>query len=223
MKRKVILSKDAVLWEAGDAAKTFAILESGKLGVKTDKGLAGVIYPNMVLGESAIMSYEGEKPRRTASVIAFEENTTVTEYPAHVVKQGFDGGQNPLAKAVLTTLIGHISRNCLVLMTAHKLNPFIALPFKSLMQSLVQTYKAQIAGITSWEDFLFTFQFLSATRDYTEQMQQKLMIASADKDAVFKASEITHDFFKGRDELTFVKEFLTAEQERRDWIERNEK
>ncbi len=222
MKRKVILSKESVLWESGDSARTFAILESGRLGVKTDKGLAGVVWPNMVVGEAAILAFEGEKPRRTATVFALEEST-VTEYPAFVAKQSFEENQYLLGRAVLMTLIGQIARNCLLLMTTHKHNPFVSVPFKALMQGLVQTYKPHVDGMSTWDDFLFSFQYLSATRDYTEAMQQKLMVASADKDAIFKASEITHEFFKERDDLPFLKDFLNAEIERRDWIARTEK
>lgn len=220
MKRKVILSKEAILWDAGDNAKTFAILESGKLGVKTEKGLAGVVWPKMVLGESAILTSEGERSKRTATVFALEEGSVVVEYPAYLAKQSFEESGNLLGRAILMTLIGQISRNCLLLLTAHKHNPFVAQPFKVLMQAIVQTYKPHVQSVQSWDDFLFAFHYLAATRDYTEAMQQKLMVASADKDAIFKASEITHEFFKGHDDVPFLKDFLSAEQERRDWIQR---
>ena len=75
--RKVILSRGSVLWYTGDGAKSFAIVESGKLGVKTEKGLVGVVWPKMVLGEAALLALDGEEPRRTSTVFALEEGTTV--------------------------------------------------------------------------------------------------------------------------------------------------
>lgn len=59
LKRKVILSKDSVLWYAGDAAASLAVVESGKLGVRTGTGLVSVLRPNMVLGDTSILGLEG--------------------------------------------------------------------------------------------------------------------------------------------------------------------
>ena len=41
MLRKVTLSKGAFLWDAGDSARTLAVVEKGRLGVKTEKGYEG--------------------------------------------------------------------------------------------------------------------------------------------------------------------------------------
>ena len=43
MQRKLTLSKGAFLWDAGDAARTFAVLEAGRLGVKTERGVVGAL------------------------------------------------------------------------------------------------------------------------------------------------------------------------------------
>ena len=40
--RKVTLSKGDFLWEAGDVARNIAIVESGKLGVRSARGLVGL-------------------------------------------------------------------------------------------------------------------------------------------------------------------------------------
>ena len=45
MQRKVVaLDKDTVLWEAGDCARTIAVLEKGKLGAQTDDELIGILW-----------------------------------------------------------------------------------------------------------------------------------------------------------------------------------
>jgi hypothetical protein len=47
------LGKDAVLWEQGDVARDVAVVESGRLGIRTDSGIVGIALPRMVVGESA--------------------------------------------------------------------------------------------------------------------------------------------------------------------------
>ena len=68
MKRKIILSREAVLWEAGDAARTFAVLESGKLGIRTDQGLQGIVIPGM--SSCACAGGSGGAPACAANGIA---------------------------------------------------------------------------------------------------------------------------------------------------------
>lgn len=219
MKRKVILSKEAVLWHTGDSATTFAVLEKGKLGVKTGKGLSGVLWPGMVLGESSILGLLGEPQLRTATVFAMQDETHVTEYPAIVAQQSFDANARVIGREILTTLVGQIARDSLLLIASHKHNPMVSVPFKSLMQGLVRTYKPQIGAISRWDDFIFCFRYLHSTRNYTEAMRDALTITSADKDAIFKASEVTHEFFKDSEDVSLLSEFLNAEKDRSEWME----
>ena len=214
LKRKVTLSKDSVLWYAGDPARTFAIVEGGKLGVKTDKGLVGIIWPGMVLGEAALLALEGEQPKRTATVYALEEATTVVEYPPLKAKQAIDEQAHSIWKAILTTLLGQVCRNCLVLVAAHKEQPFVAQSFKALMQSLVGSYKGRFGALQSWDDFTATFHFLFAARDFTEASQRALLGPFTDRDYIIKASEITREFFQEKGEVPFLKDYLSAAQER---------
>ena len=218
--RKVILSRGSVLWYTGDGAKSFAIVESGKLGVKTEKGLVGVVWPKMVLGEAALLALDGEEPRRTSTVFALEEGTTVVEYPPVLVKQALDEQGRTVWKAILTTLLGQICRTCIVLSAAHKGQPFVAQPFKALMQSLVQAHKDRFATLATWDDFSRTFHFLHATRDYTDAAARVLLGPFADRDVIVRASEMTREYFEEQGEIPFLKDFLEAAREA--WTVRGE-
>ena len=149
LKRKVILSRDSVLWYAGDPAVSFAIVESGKLGVRTEKGLVSVLWPNMVIGDTSLLTLEGGQPRRLATILALEEGTTVVEYPPHLVKQAADEPGHTLWKAILTMLLGQVCRNCLVLASAHEGEPLLARTFDGLMRSLVETYRAAFDSVAT--------------------------------------------------------------------------
>lgn len=214
LKRKVILSKDTVLWYAGDPARTFAIVESGKLGVKTDKGLVGIVWPHMVLGEAALLALEGEQPKRTATVYALEEGTAVLEYPPMKAKQAIDEQAHDVWRAILTTLLGQVCRNCLVLVAAQREQPFVASTFRSLMQTLVANYKGRFSSLQSWDDFTATFHFLFSAREFTESAQRALLGPFSDRDYIIKASEITREFFQEKGDVPFLRDFLSAAQER---------
>ena len=51
MQRKLTLAKNSYLWEEGDQARNIAIVEKGKLAVRTADGIVGVVLPKMVVGE----------------------------------------------------------------------------------------------------------------------------------------------------------------------------
>ena len=212
--RKVILSKDSNLWETGDPAKTLAIVESGKLGVRVGKRLVGIVWPNMVVGEVALFTLEGEQATRTATLFALEDWTTVVEYPPDRVKQAGDEQQHTLWNAILSTLLGQICRNCLVIAAAHKDQPFVSSTYRALMHSLVQHHKQQFAVLTRWEDFMRTFRFLYATRDFTQATQAALLGPFGDREHILKASEITREMFQGKVDVPFLNDMLSAEKER---------
>ena len=214
LKRKVILSKDSVLWYAGDPAVSLAVVESGKLGVRTTKGLTGVLRPNMVLGDTSILALEGGQPRRLATISALEEGTTVTEYPPSLVRQSADDPDHALWKAILTMLLGQVYRNGLVLVAAHEAEPFLARPFRSLVESLVETHEARFAALAAWDDFLATYRFLSATRDYTDTALAALVGPAADRDLLLRASEAATDFFRQQGRFPFLVDHIEAAKER---------
>ncbi|MFN7973101.1 MAG: cyclic nucleotide-binding domain-containing protein [Acidobacteriota bacterium] len=221
MQRKVVLKKDAILWEAGESARNIGILEAGKLGVKTETRLIGVIWPDMIFGESALMGLEGTMPKRTATVFAMEDDTKVTEYPASLIRQTFDSGRDVIAASLLRTLVGQISRNCLLLVAGAKDRPVVTVPLKGMMQGVVSTAE-QLKEIKAWDEFFFTFRFLSALRDFTAQLQNELFMHTSDRaDAILKASESIRSLFKEQTELLpFLDNFLKAEQDKEDWLEK---
>ena len=51
MQRRLTLAKNSFLWEEGDQARNIAIVEKGKLAVKTDDGIVGIVLPKMVVGK----------------------------------------------------------------------------------------------------------------------------------------------------------------------------
>ena len=67
--RKVTLSKGDFLWEAGDVARNIGIVESGKLGIRSARGIVGIVTPKMVLGESALLMLDGQAQTRSAAVV----------------------------------------------------------------------------------------------------------------------------------------------------------
>jgi hypothetical protein len=167
----------------------------------------------MVLGEAALLALDGEEPRRTSTVYALEEGTTVVEYPPFLAKQALDEQGHTVWKAILTTLLGQICRTCIVLVAAHREQPFLAQPFKALMQSLVQTYKNRFATLSTWDDFSTTFHFLHATRDYADAAGRLLLGPFPDREYIVKASEMTREYFEGQGEIPFLNDYLGAARE----------
>ena len=213
LKRKVILSKDSVLWYAGDAAASLAVVESGKLGVRTGTGLVSVLRPNMVLGDTSILGLEGAQPKRLATISALEEGTTVTEYPPSLVRQAADDPEHTLWKAILTMLLGQVCRNGVVLASVHEGTPFLARPFRSLVESLVETHEARFAALSTWDDFLTTYRFLAATRDYTDAAVAAAAGPAADR-SLLEATEATREFFQRLGRFPFLVDHIEAAKER---------
>jgi hypothetical protein len=134
MKRKIILSREAVLWEAGDAARTFAVLESGKLG-STDQG-SGHRDPGH--GPRRNRSPRSKASLRNASAFAIEEGTTVTEYPASSPSRA-SRTLHAVAKALLATLLGR-SRGTASSSSTNKHDAMFSIPFDA-HAGPAQTYK----------------------------------------------------------------------------------
>jgi len=219
MQRKIALAKGAYLWDAGDAARNLAVLDKGRLGVRSDDKLIGIITPRMVLGESALLTLDGSSQQRTASVLALEEDTTVSEYPASMFRQTFDAGNHGVGHLILMTLIGQACRNDLLIVAAHKERKAISQLLTGEVRALGET-AAEVRNINVWEDFLWTFRYLYHLRDHTDAMRSKLVMHLApDSDALKRASEMMRDLVKGQDVASYLEEFIAAEREKDKWFE----
>lgn len=220
MTRKVTLSKDALLWEEGDMARNIAIVESGKLAVRVGGQLVGMVWPRMVIGESAILNEEGGKAaeRRTASVVAWEEPTVVSEYPAALVRRTFEEGRMTVTNAILASLVGQICRNCLMIIAEHQTRPMIRIPFKGLMDGLLQSFREEAALIGKWDEFTAAFHVLYSLRDTTESLRDQLVL-SRDPESITRASDFFRDVYKGATAAQVeVEDYLRAEREKHSWL-----
>ena len=219
MQRKVTLAKGAYLWDAGDAARNLAVLETGRLGVRADGKLIGLITPKMVLGESALLTLDGSSHNRTASVVALENDTSVSEYPAAMFRNTFDAGNHSVGHLILMTLIGQTCRNYMLIVAAHKERQAVTSLLKGEVQALGQT-ASEAKKIKTWDDFLWSFKYLFHLRDFSDRMRTELVqYLSGDSDSMVKASEMMRELLKGQDVASFLEEFITAEREKDKWFE----
>jgi len=219
MQRKVTLAKGAYLWDAGDAARNLAVLETGRLGVRADGKLIGLITPKMVLGESALLTLDGSSHNRTASVVALENDTSVSEYPAAMFRNTFDAGNHSVGHLILMTLIGQTCRNYMLIVAAHKERQAVTSLLKGEVQALGQT-ASEAKKIKTWDDFLWSFKYLFHLRDFSDRMRTELVqYLSGDSDSMVKASEMMRELLKGQDVAGFLEEFITAEREKDKWFE----
>jgi len=219
MQRKVIsLSKDTVLWEIGDAARDIAVVSKGKLGARTLQGdLVGVILPNMVLGESALFTIDGQSEGRTAAIFALEDDTLVIAYPARMVREEILDGVDGLARQLLSTLVGQVCRNLLMVITAKRGYAYIDAPLTALVESVVRD--AQLAQpVRTWETVLMTCRFLTDLRDLSDRLLLQLGPDIANRrELVERASQMLAQLFTGQDIQPVVAAFLAAEQEKTEW------
>ncbi len=219
MQRKITLSKGAYLWDAGDAARNLAVLDSGRLGVQADGKPIGLITPKMVLGESALLTLDGSSKNRTAAVIALDNDTQVSEYPASMFRHTFDAGNHSVGHLILMSLIGQICRNYMLIVAAHKERLAIAALLKGEVQALGQA-ASDAKGIKTWDDFLWTFKYLFHQRDHSDLMRGELVqYLASDSDSLVKASEMMKELLKGQDVVGYLDEFIQAERERDKWFE----
>jgi CRP-like cAMP-binding protein len=223
MQRKVItLGKDAVLWHAGDGARELAVLESGRLGAQAERGLIGVIWPRMVLGESALLADPSAPPEsRSITVVALEDETRVSCYPAAAVRDAIVGGDDALARTVLDTLVGQICRNLLLVLTVRKGEAYVEQPLTGLVHGVIEEAQRR-APIASWEGFLRTARFLSDLRDVSDRALAALGpdVASLDGQ-VESASQLLEQILQGREAPSRLSDFLAAEREKAAWWARS--
>jgi CRP-like cAMP-binding protein len=222
MQQKLIkLSKDAVLWEAGDVARDVAIIERGRLAVRTEAGIVGVLLPKMVLGEIALFRGEQRAERRTATVFALEEGTEVTAYAADDVRRALEGGDDAVARQVLTTLLGQTCRNLLMAISARRDEPLFDAPLHSLIQGLVRD-AGRIPHYSTWDRFMLSFAFLSDLRDLSDRVLGALGPDPASRlEMVANAAQALTRLGEGVDILPVVETFLEAERTRTEWWARH--
>jgi CRP-like cAMP-binding protein len=223
MQSKVVtLSRGAVLWHAGDAAREVAVLESGKLGARNDQGLVGVIWPEMVLGETALLALEGgAEERRTASVEALEDETRVTAYPAEAVRDAIAGGDDAMAVRVRQTLVGQICRNLLIVLSARRGHAHIETPLQGLLRGIVDD-AASGRPPGDWEGFRTSIRFLSDVRELSERALESFgPDPLARGEMVEGASKLLGEILGGRQAPTGLEDFLQAEREKSEWWARD--
>jgi len=217
MHRKTTLGKGAFLWAAGDSARTLAVLDKGKLGVQTDKGYVSLVFPKMIIGESALL--EGQTEKRSAALVALEDGTEVTEYPPSMVKDTFDAGQNTVGLHLLLTLIGQTCKNNLLVVAAHPQRVSMAVLLKNQVRALNESIP-QLRQIAKWDEFYWTFKFLFDTRNNSDQLRARLVgDMTLSTDLLTSASKMVGDLLKNQDIATYLDDFIAAEREKEAWLE----
>ncbi|MBN2371010.1 MAG: cyclic nucleotide-binding domain-containing protein [Vicinamibacteria bacterium] len=218
MRQKLIsLGKDTVLWEAGDVARDIAVVTRGKLGIRTEKGIVGIALPLMVLGENAVFDVDGCAQSRSASVVALEDDTQVTAYPAAEIRETLEAGDGALARQVLDTLVGQICRNLLMVISARQGDPLVEAPLLGLVRGIVGDL-GRSPRLDTWNNFIAVFSFLHELRDLSDHALQLLGPEVRQQiDLVENASQILTQFVEGRDVSALIEIFLTAEREKAMW------
>lgn len=211
----VTLSRNAALWEEGDLARNLAVLEKGKLGARTAQGgLVGIVWPGMVLGESALF---GAESRRTAAVVALEDETEVAEYTPEWLRQQLAEGETELTQKVLSTLVGQVSRNLLMVVAARRGYAYIDAPLTGLVQGVVEDAR-NAPAFRSYEAFMSTARYLSDLRDFSDRTLIGLNLDPAQRtDMLAGAQAFLEQLFAGQPVLKALEDFLSAEREKNEW------
>jgi len=216
MQRKLTLSKNAYLWEEGDQARNIAIVEQGKLAVRSGDDVIGIVLPTMVLGEGAINA-NGNGSRRSASAIAIEDDTIVVEYAPARIKEAYDTAETTVGQQILITLMGQTSRNLIMVITSEDVHPLTVTPVKGLLDGMVGSLDA-LQNVRDWKSFLTAFHVLTSFRDASEHLRRTL-ITKVTGDVVERATVTMREHFAGSDILPALEEFFRAEKERAEWLE----
>jgi len=218
MQRKVItLSRDTVLWEVGDSARGIAILEKGRLGARTEKGLMGVLLPPMVIGESALLGDSGGADRRTVSIFAIDDDTVVTEYPLSEVRADFDAGNEDLMRHIVSNQVAQVCRNLLMVISSHPGEPLVDAPLAALVRGLVADVP-KIYPLRTWTRALDTCRFLHDLRGLSDRLVNQLGPAPAQRaEMIVNATQSLSQLALGQDVRPLVEAFLEAEKQRSEW------
>jgi CRP-like cAMP-binding protein len=217
--RKVTLSKGDFLWEAGDVARNIGIVESGKLGIRSARGIVGIIAPKMILGESALLMLDGQARMRSAAVVALED-TTVIEYSASLFKQTFESGRHDVGHLILLSLIGQACRNNLLVMAAHGEKLVVAALLRAQVQAMGET-ATQCRQIKSWDQFTWTFNYLIHLRENSDRLRDELVTTQvAETEALAKASEMMKSLLQGKDIVPHIEALIEADRAKAEWFTR---
>jgi hypothetical protein len=217
--RRVTLSKGDFLWEAGDVARNIGIVETGKLGVRSGRGIVGIVAPKMVLGESALLMLDGQAQLRSAAVVALED-TTVTEYSASLFQQTFESGRHDVGHLILLSLIGQVCRNNLLVMAAHGEKLVVAALLRGQVQAMGET-AAQCRQIATWDHFTWTFNYLIHLRNNSDRMRDELVTTQMEETAALtKASEMMKSLVQGKDILPHIEALIEADRAKAEWFTR---
>lgn len=217
--RKVTLSKGDYLWEAGDVARNIAILDSGRLGVRSGRGIVGVVTPKMVLGESALLMLDGQAQLRSAAVVALEDSA-VTEYSASLFQQTFESGRHDVGHLILLSLIGQVCRNNLLVMASHGEKLVVAALLKGQIQAMGET-AIQCRQIKTWDQFTWTFNYLVHLRGNSDRMRDELLTTQvAETEALGKASEMMKSLIQGQDIVPHIEALIAADKAKAEWFTR---
>ena len=211
------LKKGDVLWWHGEFATTIAFVDKGRLGIKTEEGLIGIVGPPGVIGESALLAEGGVVPKRRAAVIAIEESS-VTEYPVSFVREGLGVG---LPRKVLRTLIGQTITSACFILAAHPAVPLVTQSMGALIRSLSES-KGMIADVHNWNDFAPDFAYLFALRDSISDLRGRLVPAKyflARSEALLRASDALKQLVSDPELAEFLDNFMAVEKERIEAVE----
>ncbi len=206
------LHKGEVLWWHGEFATTIAFVDKGRLGIKTEDGLIGVVGPPGVIGESALLAEGGEVPKRRAAVIAIEESS-VTEYPVSFVREGMGVG---LPRKILRTLIGQTITSACFILAAHPDAPLVTQSMGALIRSLSDS-REMVAEVRNWADFAPDFAYLFALRDVVGEFRSRLVPAKyflARSEALLRASDVIKGLVTDPELAEFLDKFIAVEKER---------
>ncbi len=206
------LNKGDVLWWHGEFATTIAFVDKGRLGIKSEDGLIGIVGPEGVIGESALLAEGGVIPKRRAAVIAVQEST-VTEYPVTFVREGLGVG---IPRKILRTLIGQtVTAACFVL-AAHPNEKLVTQSMSALIQSLSDS-KDVVRDVKDWKEFAPDFVYLFALRDVISDLRARLVPAKyfvSGSDALLRASSVLKGIVTDPEVVTFLDKFIEVEKER---------
>ena len=208
------LNKGAALWKQGEIASTLAIVETGKLAVTSEQRLTGLLWPGMVIGENAILSASGHDVMRSANVFALGDGASVKELYPEELQASFESGDRSLAMPVLITLVGEISRNCLLLLDACKDRALITSPMKALMEATIGSFEVDAKRMKDWSDFTTMVALLVESRDYTDRLRAHMGVDGSDREIIKRASDAVRIAFKDHEALGAIQSMLDAELDR---------
>jgi hypothetical protein len=216
-KKTITLSRDTVLWEAGDVARSIGILDKGKLGARTERGLMGVLLKDMVLGDSALLSGAAGAEKRTATIFALDDDTVVTEYPVGEVRADFEAGSEDLMKHIVLNQVAQICRNLLMVKATRPGQALVEAPLSGLVNGLLADVP-RVSPLRTWDNALHTCRLLQDLRALSDRLLDQLgPTAEQRPDMIVNVSQSLAQLSLGKDVRPLVEAFLDAERQKTEW------